>query len=361
MSNDCRPLASAIRPLWPPLGRALAISIVLGVAGLAPPVAAKDRGKGEPKQACSATARLAARACRSERADDQAKATAICLNESEPEEREDCQNEAAGADREAREECREQLAARLEVCGLVGEVPYDPPFDPADFDGDFASPSHPNRWFPLRIGHRWQYEGDGEEVSVEVLGETKEIEGVPCVVVRDVVTDDGELVEDTDDWFAQARNGDVHYCGEEVKDFESFDGDEPRLPELVAIDGSFKAGRDGAKPGLLFPAVPVAGLAYRQEFALGDAEDVAQVLTTRYGFGRDPALDAGVPPELAQLLCAGDCVVTRELSPLEPGAVEHKYYARGIGLFLEVKPDTGEVVQLVGCNFDPRCEELPEP
>jgi hypothetical protein len=59
--------------------------------------------------------------------------------------------------------------------------------------------------------------------------------------------------------------------------------------------------------------------------------------------------------------CPGDCVVTRNFSLLEPGVIERKYYARGIGVFLEVKPGSGEVVQLTGCNFDDRCASLPAP
>jgi hypothetical protein len=92
---------------------------------------------------------------------------------------------------------------------------------------------------------------------VRVLNETKAIAGVTCIVVRDQVFDDGDLIEDTDDWYAQAKDGNVFYCGEEVKDFGSFEGDNPRKPELVSIDGSFKAGRDGDKPGIIFQAFPI--------------------------------------------------------------------------------------------------------
>ena len=84
--------------------------------------------------------------------------------------------------------------------------------------------------------------GANEFTTVQVLNSTKLIAGVTCIVVRDQVFEDGDLVEDTDDWFAQAKDGNVWYCGEEAKDFESFKGDEPRKPELVSIDGSFKAG-----------------------------------------------------------------------------------------------------------------------
>jgi hypothetical protein len=129
--------------------------------------------------------------------------------------------------------------------------------------------------------------------------------------------------------------------------------------ELVEIEGSFKAGRDGAKSGVLMMASPVVGEIYRQEWAPGDAEDAAEVLSTTYGYGEDEELDEFVPQELAELLCNGDCVVTRDFNPLEPDAEERKYYAPGIGPFLEVDLETGDIVRLVGCNFDPVCSILP--
>jgi hypothetical protein len=100
----------------------------------------------------------------------------------------------------------------------------------------------------------------------------------------------------------------------------------------------------------------------REEFSLGNAEDVTEVLSTTYAFGNNSELDQFVPQQLAELLCSGgDCVVINEFTPIEPGVSGREYYAPGIGLFLDVKPDTGEVVQLVNCNFDDRCEDLPTP
>ena len=78
-------------------------------------------------------------------------------------------------------------------------------------------------------------------------------------------------------------------------------------------------------------------------------------------FAGNPELDELVPRRLAKLLCAGDCVVTKNFSLLDPGVFERKYYAPGIGVFLEVEPDSGEVVQLVTCNVDPRRASLPRP
>jgi hypothetical protein len=117
--------------------------------------------------------------------------------------------------------CRDQRDARLELCDALGEGPYVPDFNPAGFDADFANLTRPNPYFPLGIGHRWQYVGGDETVTVEVLDKTK-------------------------------------------------------------------------------------------------------LISSRTGF-------------------------------------ERKYYARGIGLFLEVNPEDGEIVQLVGCNVDPKCAALPAP
>ena len=89
---------------------------------------------------------------------------------------------------------------------------------------------------------------------------------------------------------------------------------------------------------------------------------MAEVLSTTYGFGRNRELDRFVPQQLAERFCSrGDCVATKNFSLLEPGQFTRKYYARGVGFFLEVNPDTGEVLQLVNCNFDSRCANLPRP
>ncbi len=310
---------------------------------------------------CSDTADTMYRACEAEVRDDGLVATAICGNLTSDDERQECLDEVAEASAEGAELCRDQLTARRAVCKAVGEDAYDPDFEPVSFLANFRRPSRTNRYFPLTVGHRWEYRGGSEVVRVEVLDRTKLIDGVRCVVVRDTVTANGKVIEDTFDWLAQAKNGGVWYCGEEVKDYETFRGDRPVLPELVSIDGSFKVGRDGAKPGLIFPPAPFAGLVYREEFSLGNAEDLAEVLTISYGYGRTPELDRLVPWRLASRLCAGDCIVTNNYSPLEPGAFERKYYAPGVGLFLTIHLDSGERSQLVSCNVSPRCRGLPKP
>lgn len=334
---------------------------VAATAAFATAGAAAADADDEPSgRFCSATAGALHRACGHEAQDDHFSARALCINSPQPGERRRCFADAKEELDEAQALCAEQRAARLDLCGLLGEDRYTPGFDPALFDNDFSRVTKPNRYFPLQIGSRWRYGGDGETIAVEVLAKTKLIEGVTCVVVRDVVEADGELIEDTDDWYAQRKDGGVVYCGEVARNFETFEGDMPPEPELVDIEGSWKAGRDGSLPGTQFPAVPMPGAVYRQEFAAGDAEDVARVLSASYNFGQDAELDRHVPQALARFLCAAnDCVVTEEWSPLEPGAVGRKYYAAGIGMFLDVDLDEGTAVRLLDCNVDTRCSALP--
>lgn len=88
---------------------------------------------------------------------------------------------------------------------------------------------------------------------------------------------------------------------------------------------------------------------------------MSEILSTTYGYGSNAELDRFVPRVLARALCRGDCVVVNAFNPREPDAIELKYYAPGIGFFLQTVPDSGETVQLVSCNFDPRCTSLPQP
>ncbi len=340
---------------------------VLACLTSATPLALREAtaaGSSSPSAAgfCTATAQHQFAACLFEVRDDLFNARATCINVSDRDEREECYAEAAAARSEGTELCGEQHGARKGLCSALGEARYDPGFDPVDFDSDFGDLTRPNPYAPLGIGNHWSYAGGEETVEIEVLDKTKLIDGVTCIVVNDRVEVDGELVEDTDDWFAQAKNGDVYYCGEEVKDYESFAGDNPREPELVAIDGSFKWGRNGDKGGIIFLYTPQVGATYRQELSVGNAEDAATVLSTHYRYGRQATLDQYVPRAFVQRFCsAGNCVVTAEASPISPGVFERKYYASGIGLILEVNAQSGDIIQLVDCNFDARCADLPMP
>lgn len=310
---------------------------------------------------CSQTAEALFTACKAGVTEDSFVKQGICINYSDETERDECFSELEEERTEGRQECADQREWRLDGCELIGQQRYDPNFDPANFDDDFTNLTKPNPYFPLTIGNQWKYRGGDELNVIQILNQTKLIDGVTCVVVRDKVFSGGSLVENTDDWFAQNLDKNVWYCGEEVKDFEVFPGDKPMRPELVSIDGSFKAGRNRDKPGIIFLASPKKDDVYTEEFSLANAEDVTVVLSTNYSFGKNPELDQFVPQQLVDKFCSGNCIVTKNFSLLEPDIFARKYYARGIGLILEVEPDQQLAIQLVECNFDSRCEGLPIP
>jgi hypothetical protein len=303
----------------------IGIGVLLAVLGQ--PAGATSPGGKE--QVCSKTASAAYSACVYEGLDDFWIATGKCKNYADATVRAACLEDLRNAPRESRQECREQKEARLDLCGELGEAPYDPPFEPSLFvnPADIGGSVAPNPWLPIIPGRTLVYRGGDETVTVKVTGAVKAISGVPCAVVSDIVEVDGEVIEDTVDWFAQDLQGNVWYCGEAVQDFEN--------GELVSLDGSFKAGVDGAKPGILMKAAPAVGDVYRLEFDLGNAEDAAEILTLT-GSATTPAA-----------ICSGICLVTRDFSPLSPDALENKYYAPGIGMILEVKPDSGERLELI--------------
>lgn len=335
----------------------VAILAIIGAGGFSQTDAGRfDR---DQERFCSRTKHLMFQSCRAEMRDDHFSAMAKCVQVLDDGAREEC---SATADEERFETialCNEQRRARAELCELTGEDRYDPNWDPADFVTDYST-NVPNPYYPLVIGHRWSFEAEDENNVIEVLSKTKFIEGVNCLVINDFVTGENGG-EDTDDWYAQRFDGTVEYCGEEVQDFEMFAGDNPMEPEVVAIDGSFKHGRDGDLAGTIMPALPYEGQTYRQEMSLGNAEDSATILTTTYGLGDDDEIDSLVPRALVTLLCDDDCLITGEFTPVEPELFDLKFYSPGIGLFLELNLESGEINQLVECNFDPRCDSLPQP
>jgi hypothetical protein len=171
---------------------------------------------------CSATAEALFCACGSEARSDYFVARAVCANEPESGDRAACFSDAQGTRSEDEDLCADQRQGRLDACDLLGEGRYDPEFEPKQFDTNFTSPAHPNPYFPLKVGNKWEYRSATETNTVEILNRTKLIDDVTCVVARDLVYEDGALKEATDDWFAQAKTGDVWYCGEEVKNYEIF-------------------------------------------------------------------------------------------------------------------------------------------
>jgi hypothetical protein len=321
-----------------------------------------DDDRGGRGGVCSQTANFQFRACGFEVQDDYWVASTLCINVSDAAERRQCVAAARTSQRESGQLCRAQRAQRVAICGELGEARYDPDFNPADFDSDYRHLTNPNPYFPLTIGYRWDYSGSLETNTIVVLDETKLIEGVTCIVLNDKRYEDGLLVEDTDDWYGQRKDGTVDFCGEAVSNFETFPGDNPVRPERLNTDGQWKTGRGGIPSGAYILGSPRVGDAHRSEFAPGVAEDTVRYLSTSYSYGSDPALDQHVPRALVDLFCGNhDCLVSGENTGIEPGVFTRKYYARGVGFILGVDQETGESVQLVNCNFDARCNGLPKP
>ena len=278
---------------------------------------------------CTKTTAAAFKACGHEAADDYWITAGNCANVSDSVASKTCGKEARVMYREELKACRVFREGREDFCEALGEAPYDPQIDPAMFvDPDQIGKSvAPNPYFLLIPGRTMVYKIDNEEIRVSVTNKTRVIAGVTCREVHDVVRVDGQVIEDTLDWYAQDIYGNVWYFGEISMSYE--DG------VLVNIDGSWTTGVDGAKPGYAMKAAPVIGESYRQEFALNNAEDGAEVLSLT---GTATATGGS---------CNNNCLITRDFSPIIPSLLEHKYYAPGIGFVQEIKPSTGERLELV--------------
>ena len=203
------------------------------------------------------------------------------------------------------------VAAALAGTGGLPQGSERVVLDPADFSTTIDNP-----YWPMKPGTRWVYretdpEGGELRVVVRVTNQVKRIaNGVLARVVRDTVTEDGTLVEDTWDWYAQDRAGNIWYLGEYTKEYEN--------GKLVGTAGSFEAGVDGAQAGIAMPARPRAGMKYRQEYYAGEAEDRAEV----FSLGEQVEVPTGH---------FRDVVMTRDLNPLKPKILEYKFFARGVG------------------------------
>lgn len=197
--------------------------------------------------------------------------------------------------------------------GTATEITDTQTIDPANFVDKVDNP-----YFPLVPGTTYVYEGQTEEgvehVEDYVTLETRDVLGVSCIIVRDRVSVDGELVEETFDWYAQDKDGNVWYFGEDAKEYEG--------EQVESTAGSWEAGVDGAQPGIIMKAKPQVGDSYRQEYYEGEAEDMAEVLSLT----ESTSVPYGSFDNLLK---------TKDWTPLEPGIAEHKYYANGIGLILE--------------------------
>jgi hypothetical protein len=230
--------------------------------------------------ACGQTSEQTKRSCLEAAQSNYVNTLGKCTNLSDPSARQACQDQALADANDAQQTCQAGFAVRQTACGTFGPAPYDPLIDPANFVTTIDNP-----YFPLRPGTTFIYEGqmpDGfEHDEVAVTHNTRVILGVTCVEVHDSVFTDGVLTEDTLDWYAQDRDGNVWYFGENTHELE--DG------LITTIEGTFMAGVNGDKPGIIMKAHPAVGDFYRQEFSLNNAEDFAQtlslneVVTVRFG------------------------------------------------------------------------------
>jgi hypothetical protein len=195
-------------------------------------------------------------------------------------------------------------------------------FDPSNFVAQIDNP-----YLPLSPGTAFHYRSetpDGVETNdVIVTRDTKQILGITVTVVHDQVFLDGELTEDTFDWQAQDKQGNVWYFGEDTKELEN--------GEVVSTEGSWEAGVNGAHPGIIMLAHPKTGLTYIQEDAPDVAEDRAKVLSIKS--------KVDVPYGSFD-----HCLQTLEWSLLELGIREHKFYCPGVGFVEEVQPKGGRII-----------------
>jgi hypothetical protein len=279
--------------------------------------------------ACQQQAQLAHTASILEAQSDLQHDLAVAENLSDLQEKFDATMEAYSDYFEALDLARAQYDARLAVCARVGVGPYEPEIDPPDFVAVVS-----NQYFPLLPGATRSYRkvaasGDIETVDSTVLSTTRDILGVPCTIVHVFEYENGTLVEETFDYYAQDEDGNVWYFGELAMNFEE--------GYLHDLDGSWIAGEDGAHAGIICPAVPRAGDVYRQEFYLGVAEDVAGITS----------LGAAIQVPYGNL--AG-CMTTFDFSALEPDHKEMKGYAPGLGLVLEVNLETGTRLELISAQ-----------
>lgn len=192
---------------------------------------------------------------------------------------------------------------------------YHPQIKPSDF-----SPSVTNPLFPLRPGRTLVYEGtkDGRHARDTFLAtsRTQVIDGVTTRVVEDRLYLNKVLEERTSDYYAQDRCGNVWYFGEDTATLD-------RKGNVVDTEGSFRAGVDGAQPGVFMQADPELGRWFRQEWYQGHAEDTFRVINlstpVTVPYGRFP-----------------DALQTEERTALEPDVLDNKYYVSGIGEVEEV-------------------------
>jgi len=206
--------------------------------------------------------------------------------------------------------------------------------EPVKLDPQSFTTSIDNPYWPMAPGSRWTYretdqEGGNQKVVVTVADRVKRVaSGVTARVVRDTVIEDGKLVEDTFDWYAQDKEGNVWYLGEDTAEFEN--------GKVSTKEGSFEAGVKGAQAGIIMPARPKTGMRFRQEYLKGQAEDKGEILST---------------DEMAEVPFGHfrNALLTKDTVGIEPNVLEYKLYVKGLGpvLTLGVSGGPGSREELI--------------
>jgi hypothetical protein len=219
------------------------------------------------------------------------------------------------------------ITAALACMTLASTAPASaeiitPEFNPEEFS---SHPEVTNPYFPLTPGtiffYKGRREGKASADRSEVTHERQTILGVEATVVHDRGFINGKLHEDTIDWYAQDKSGNVWYFGEATEELNA-------KGERENTEGSWKAGEptEGggpiAKPGIFMPGKPTVHVGYKQEVAPPAGEDQFEVLS----------LKASVT---TPYISTNHVMRTKETSPLEPGVVDNKYFALGIGTVIE--------------------------
>ena len=212
------------------------------------------------------------------------------------------------------------MRATIIVAALFSVITVHPPASQLhddwaskfDVDASELGTTGRNAFFILEPGHNAVYEDRSERLVITVLDETKVVDGVTTRVVEERETKGEALVEVSRNYFAiSSRTRDVFYFGESVDIYKN--------GKVVDHEGAWQSGENGARFGLAMPGEPRLSQKYYQEVAPKVAMDRAAIV----------GLHAVVKTPAGAF---SNCLKVEETTPLEPGAREYKYYARGVGL-----------------------------
>ncbi len=199
--------------------------------------------------------------------------------------------------------------ATTSVLGMGSNLPWQEEFDLSNCN---LVTTGQGSYFVLEPGFQLFLESDDTKLQITVLNETKNVDGINTRVVEEKEWVDGELYEISRNYFAMCEDSkDVFYFGEDVDFYEK--------GVVVKHDGSWLAGMNGNKAGLMMPGTPQEGMRYYQEIAPGEAMDRAEIIS----LDKKCETPAGT---------FSKCLKVKEGSAIELAAKEYKYHAPGIGL-----------------------------